>query len=1153
MNVVKQKKIVMTHDEILGQISLGNFRTPLALLHCNWCSIGTGNVVDTNIKDYPWCMELSCGDCGTTWLVCKHCRNARTWMQKHNHLLEHNRLHARKSGKSKSQAFENATQSCVSYNQRERRNVIVASPLNERHEEEELFNDAHGWIDVPPKSNLGFAESTMQSFFKFMFASSSTHHDLPCMPGMEYLVKRSEYQQQFNPKLAGSCYIPPHQVVLKCRIAELAFQNTASKREAFVKTCLGIYKLGCEDGYHAAAEVINEKFNQEIDEDEGKCTNYIRDHITPAYSNEASVPRGRYEWGIRIPSTVNDLRHGYLEAPDSFIKNLPHPKVMTDIDKHAYVSVIDVLRLFCALPDSKFCKGYGYPGKDGTVSYISQSPRACEILKKADTYATSNKIELKLVSGIRFWGDDCDAGSSGMQGRANVWLKTMTIVNPFGDTNRFQNTFPIAVGTKGASHDEVEERINADLEKLANPLCLDPFYMGAVKKQCYCYFHVEYESGDQPERRNRIYFMEGNSTYCARFGISADHANLYEKLRSCSSCYTSMKERLENEQWSIPTSKCSKCLNWDAMDNLYGLNLTRVPDKYPINMNGDGTFNNVPPGRLVRKSNQVFLQPFVVTFESMNAALDLAHEGFLSKNWKIGECEVFLKVEGINLKLIKQFKQHANRSHLLETTIDELKADLLQMRMENPEMFARVPKPSTWIRSGVEMKHHLEAIMHLLLHGVTKDTMELIDDTLTRKYANSSFATMVKEHIKPLLEIKCNWLKLRQYGLGNYIAENYLAYARIAPWLYQNYKDALPDVNPEKDMPKHDLPLNNWTAKNLKYWLRVRGLKVNGDKLTLLVRVKQYIEGEKTEPPLLPIPKIEFDDISGLVSSLHRMLECCMSHKSVTKSRVLELETSVKVFITSFDKIDTELRKPEDTKRVIRKPNFLCLLNLPYILENFGPLPYLWEGKLQGEAYLPRVKSTYYGGMLKSENWPQHMLESLYKQKCFSFLLNNVESKVSDINELNGLRQRSREFHKHSCYDEVKESIGETKLHRKKPVGVILVHGDVPENQTRLFVVITGVHLDLVEIQVENMTRPTAKCGFDYFKYNVISFEDEVLTWEKLFATLKKFRIGYGVLLPLLDGRKEDEGGRLFALISSTWVALSHKNRLSDLLVQVEE
>lgn len=1142
MNIVKQKQIVMTHEEVLKQIRKGNLRTNRQLLYCYQCTTGKGNVINDKIKEHSWCMEMYCDDCGATWCVCKQCSGARSWLKTPKQIGQHERTQHKPPPKA---PRSNSRQSIAA--------ATLASGVSQ-DDDEELANDKQGWIAVPLKSNLGFAEGPMQVFFQFMFASSKKCHELPCLPGLEYLVKRSEYHQEFNPKLADTCYIPPQQVILKCRIAELAFQHTSTERDSFVKTCLGIYKLGCEDGYHTAAEAINENFNQEVDGEDGKCTNYIRDHLMPKYSDD-SVSSSRYEWGIRIPSTVNDLRHGYLESPDSFIKNLPHPKVMSDIENHAYVSIIDVLRLFCALPDSELCKDYGFPSKDGTISYVSQSPRALEIFEKARSYGLSNGIELKFVSGIRFWGDDCDAGSSGMQGRANVWLKTLTIVNPFGDTNRIQNTFPIAIGSKSASHEDIEEKINADLKRLANPICLDPFYIGAVKKQCHCYFHVEYESGDQPERRNRIYFMEGNSKYCARFGVSADHGYLYEKLRPCSLCYKLMKEKLERDDWITEVPHCSKCLNWNAIDRSDGLNLTPVPAKYPITMNPDGSFNNVPQGRLVRRGTEVFLQPFVVTFKSMDEALDLAHHGYLNKNWNIGQCEVFLKVEGINLDLIKRFRQHANRANVLAEADDELKAELLN---ENPEMFARVPKPSTWLRSGVEMKHHLEAMMHLLFHGVTKDTTVLIDDTLTRKYANSSFATMVKGHLKPLLEIKCNWLKLRQYGLGNYIAENYLAYARIAPWLYQNYEEAFPDVNPEKDKPEPDLPLKKWTAKNLKYWLRVRGLKVNGDKVALLSRVQRYIEGEEEEPPLLSIPNISLDDISELVSSLHQLLKCCMSHKAVTRCRVMELEASVKVFITAFDNIDRELRKPEDKERVLRKPNFLCLLNLPSMLENYGPLPYLWEGKIQGEGYLPCVKSTYYGGMLKSDKWQLHMLEALYKEKCFNFLLNKDKSKKSDIRELHSLRQRSRDFHKHSCYDDVKERIDETSLNQKKPVGVILVHdsststGD-PQKQTRLFAVLSGGHLDLVEIQVENMTQPFAKCGFDYFKFNVVSFEDEVLTWEKLVSSLAKPQLGYGILLPLLDPRKENECGRMFALISSTWVSLSHKNDLSDLILYVEE
>ena len=131
-----------------------------------------------------------------------------------------------------------------------------------------------------------------------------------------------------------------------------------------------------------------------------------------------------------------------------------------------------------------------------------------------------------FVSSLQFWSDDVDTNSSSMQGQAKVWVKTFTMTTPLSNGNHLKNTYPLAIGLKGMSHEEIEKRIAADLVELQSSN-LKPFYIGSENKFARGYIEVMANLGDKPEKRGANHLLLGGSTYGARLFVSANHIELF--------------------------------------------------------------------------------------------------------------------------------------------------------------------------------------------------------------------------------------------------------------------------------------------------------------------------------------------------------------------------------------------------------------------------------------------------------------------------------------------------------------------------------------------------------------------------------------------------------------------------------------------------
>lgn len=370
-----------------------------------------------------------------------------------------------------------------------------------------------------------------------------------------------------------------------------------------------------------------------------------------------------------------------------------------------------------------------------------------------------------------------------------------------------------------------------------------------------------------------------------------------------------------------------------------------------------------------------------------------------------------------------------------------------------------------------------------------------------------------------------------------------------------------------RDEPDPSSPQEKWNIQANKIWLKKRGLDTKGNAKELSERVKEYM-GQDPVPAVLEMPQVEEKDFERLWSALVRMLQCAMS-REVNDIVVSKLKFAVRLFLSAFDdlekkvpknsKNDIESKVPKSSKKgsanpggshaVIRKGNFLCLMNLPEEMAKYGPLMDLWEGKIQGEGYLPTLKDRYYGGL--RDNWEYNMLNGLYKDRCLDDVtLQGIKNGKPKIDKFSLLKGKSSSYHEYYCTFQVLSFLNEKKNHNKVPISVVLLFDDDDDQKDARIFAVVGDRNHLVEIFWNKNFPASEKFGLVYHKFDAIeqSTDNDVLTWQLDIAPMVSSpRLGFAYLLPLLD-HGEYDSKRLFAMIGSNWQTLDRNNSLKDLV-----
>ena len=168
----------------------------------------------------------------------------------------------------------------------------------------------------------------------------------------------------------------------------------------------------------------------------------------------------------------------------------------------------------------------------------------------------------------------------------------------------------------------------------------------------------------------------------------------------------------------------------------------------------------------------------------------------------------------------------------------------------------------------------------------------------------------------------------------------------------------------------------------------------DGNVADLRHKILQLKSNNEDLPKLLDNKICRVTDINQCVGSLLSMVSCVMSRIVRIYTTPREMEREVNLFLTNVHNIYITMNERNDKDYIpywLSKYNFQILLNLPKVMELYGPLINLWEGGNKGKGYLRFDKPIITDIHLK--NWQIHAHLKLFSDR---FLDSEVKYQITN-------------------------------------------------------------------------------------------------------------------------------------------------------------
>ena len=156
---------------------------------------------------------------------------------------------------------------------------------------------------------------------------------------------------------------------------------------------------------------------------------------------------------IPVPTTKQVLRHMICEGKSAVVTNLPHPNI-EELGDHAYMLPSECIADLMA--HGKINERSGRTIHE--VQTLGKSKVAAKILMNNQKYNC-------LTIFLSLWSNDFEPDYC-KGNRGSVWILTMTIETEKTQTPMVTNVYPIAVGPKGKSHQNVLCIVLQDIKAL---------------------------------------------------------------------------------------------------------------------------------------------------------------------------------------------------------------------------------------------------------------------------------------------------------------------------------------------------------------------------------------------------------------------------------------------------------------------------------------------------------------------------------------------------------------------------------------------------------------------------------------------------------------------------------------------------------------
>lgn len=657
------------------------------------------------------------------------------------------------------------------------------------------------------------------------------------------------------------------------------------------------------------------------------------------------------EKAIPVPTSKQVLRNTIWEGKYSLFENLPHPEVH-EHNEHAFLLPSECIADFMAhgLNDD-------YQGLSAMkVDHLNMSNLATSVAERNEAWKVSTVF-------CTIWSDDFEPNYS-KGNRGSVWIMLLTIFTRRSKGLTFNNVYPVAVGPKGSCHKFVTQKILDDIESLRlkdddNVKKARTMFDGFFKTHVPVSVHLLAFTQDQPERRGFAGLLLGGNNCHGRWGWSVDITKIVHKVKPCEMCL----ENLQNPE-STSDRECDTCYCWFAHPTRIGT----VPNQnFPQEELSDG---HVPMKEL--------------TYKSLKSAVERTHDKIVSREWDKPTAKEYLGTYCINTESQRQIIECATNCAVRKRAHEENDQEVLQAAdaaaEADPDKYKRWTYPPVW-DTPLSLQQSCEPVMHLLFLGIVKNIIFKIQEWCTLKNAYTNTRKSLRKMTELVEPLHLSWAKVQGYKgekLGGWVSENFVGFSRILPWAFiclNNLEDDGPYVAPNQ-------PLSKWTIPQMKGFLRVRRLPLNGNAKELRKRVVE--NKDKEIPPTAGGP---VENIKKIILTLWYTLCHVMGMKTIpdpaeTKATTRKL---ICLFLSQVANHPDANNAETNVPMWVSQYNFLSLLNLPEQIVLLGPVRNRWEGSIRGEGFLRRAKPVIQSNR---KNWQKNLLLNLLRQKT----LNNLRS-----------------------------------------------------------------------------------------------------------------------------------------------------------------
>jgi hypothetical protein len=918
--------------------------------------------------------------------------------------------------------------------------------------------------------------------------------------GAAYLISKSFYSNHRAPE-----DIPPEDQAMCMQFTLLIKTMTSNQRDMFGDFLQMLFKriTMMEDHWIGKFDSISDRRESEIWCPLCECESCrAKKGISrpmPSESKPVRIPP--------IPRDALEIRSKISRGKNAFFTLLPYPRISQTNDGHVYVLPSDCIKHFMAhgnVPLEFNRRFTSYP-----YSEFNDSPRGVEIATTLDQ-VTRGKCDNKKHFNVSFleWKDDCESAKSNKTSKHNLWLFTITIFGRGRQKDSPIATYPVALGPKGKSHNLVERLIADDIEKMRTTALPSMLGWYGTSKPVSCTFSADlYISlGDQPERRGGNVLQMGTSKHHARWRHACDYGQLLAVLPACDRCLGLMVEcdseharkdpNFDRELWR--KAVCQVCTNW-------GRDLSNPMLRFERSKTSPKDFV------LGGEKGVGLLSPLLLTHAILIKVMDLTFEMVAEGKWTKVQGIAYLCDNCINQKFASVCVARAlnvfNLSNAKRDVEDtDYYRELLRDKNNHPERYNKMQAPSLFLR-GVPLRAFLDTPMHLLLLGIVKASFWRITTWAGRRGRKRAFVAFAREMLTQLDDLKLSWLVFipKTFGdqWGGWVSKNYGSLLRVALWVYGPLL-MVPDepiyTDPVEEPTK-------WFVPQYRSWLKARGLDSTGNKPELQPRVMNYLLGPpEAIPPIKPILYGRPPEMWEMLKSMVLLVTTLFQDRVFEHTSVI-IDLRVRLFLTRFERFEAPMRST-DVRTWLRAYNFLCLLNLPEAVRDFGPVRRWFEGKWLGERYVSTVKNE------REKCGPKNVQAILMRNLQLSKSLQEVGKSVAKFDN-DDLVLNTRIF---DSKDEI-----QNQFSQRVPLPVVILEAGV--FATLYYTAGRSIGRSINAVLYNRSDREDELTELNGLRYWNFKVTEEIFSFAELNIR------DYGVLLPW----RGSENGGVYTIVTKNW------------------